>query len=103
MLMPDKDEIAVLAKIYYEKESGRRKAIDEGRLTMREFTIDRYIRAWVIGNLQDYPGLEGEAFGYERNRTLQKAFRIAASEYSIDEATARKIYAKVCRIPRVAQ
>ena len=98
--MPNKKEISDFAMDCYNHESGRRKAIDEGIMTMEEFSIYHYINAWTNRNISYYEGLQGVAFEFAYNETFQKAFRVATKVYNINEATARKIHDKVRRIPK---
>jgi hypothetical protein len=98
-----KEDITEFAQASYKYESGTKKAIDEGRMTMKELTIYHYINAWTNHNM---PSVEG-SYSKEHDRvyeaTLQKAFLVATQEYSISEKEAREIHHKVCHIPRVAR
>jgi hypothetical protein len=97
-----KTDIAEFARDSYEYESGRRKAIDEGVMTMEEFEIYHFINAWINQNVPFSADQSPEEYDKSYRATHEKAFLKAISEYSIDENTARQIFEKVRKIPKVA-
>ncbi|MCK5629809.1 MAG: hypothetical protein KAI26_04280 [Nanoarchaeota archaeon] len=99
MAMPNKEEIADFVRDIYRTESGRKKAVDKGQITMEELTIYHYINAWTNHNMHfiDDPIGRDDA----HYATLQKAYGVATKVYSIDEVRAREIFEKVRMIPRI--
>lgn len=97
-----KEEIAEFARESYKYESGKRKAIDEGIMTMREFEIYHFINAWTNHNVPYIEDQSDDKYDKVYFATLEKAFLRAMAEYSIDENTARQIHEKVRKIPKVA-
>jgi len=101
MAMPNKEEIADFARDIYRTESGRKKAVDEGQMTMEELTIYHYINAWTNHNMPFIDDPQGEEYERVHYATLQKAYSVATKVYSIDESRARQIFNKVKMIPRI--
>lgn len=101
MAMPNKEEIADFARDIYRTESGRKKAVDEGQITMEELTIYNYINAWTNHNMPFIDGPSEKEHELVHYATLQKAYSVATKVYSIDEVRAREIFDKVKIIPRL--
>jgi hypothetical protein len=93
-------DIAEFARNSYNYESGTRKAVDEGVITMKELEVYHYINAWTNHNTPFVDGPEEHDRIY--NATLQKALLKAVAIYGIDENEARTIYDKVNKISKVA-
>lgn len=92
--------ITKFAQESYQHESGTKKAVDEGSMSMRELEIYHYLNAWTNHNIPYIEGPHNEEWGQIYYATLEKAFLRAAKEYSISEKDARKIYEKLCHIRR---
>lgn len=90
-----------LAESSYRYESGRKKAIDEGRITMEELTIYKYINTWAVHNAPTM--LNSKEQEKADDEAIEKAFLKAAEAFSISEEKAREIFYKVANISRVAK
>lgn len=95
-----KAEIAEFAQSSYKYESGTKKAVDEGLMSMRELEIYHFINAWTNRNVPFIEGGHREEHDKVYYATLENAFLKSMQEYSISEKEAREIHERVRCIPR---
>ncbi|MFA7654079.1 MAG: hypothetical protein WCX97_03505 [Candidatus Magasanikbacteria bacterium] len=94
---PRVEYIAKFAKESYLYESGTKKAVDEGNITMKELEIYHYLTAWANERAPIFDDCKETEKAYMQ--TLEEAYPVAAKLYSISEADARSIFEKVSDIP----
>lgn len=97
---PRMADVAQFAQESYQIETGIRQAVDDGIITMKELEIYHYLTAWTNENapyLFDNPRENERSY----RQTLERAYRVVATLYSISEDEARRIFEKVRNIPKV--
>jgi hypothetical protein len=90
--------ISECAKQSYNHEPGRKKAIDEGIMTIKDLEIYFYINTWT--GLQSPSRLtpDEEVVLYYKN--LPRAYEKAAKMFKINSLEAKTIFEKVKKIPK---
>ncbi len=82
----------------YKYESGRRKAVDSGQITMEDLSIYYFVNDFVLNNSEGVDLLKDmEAV----KKIEQKAFSIAARVYNISEQKAEEIFMRVANLPEI--
>jgi hypothetical protein len=96
-----REVITDFAKACYRHESGTKKAVDKGIMTMEELEIYHYINAWV-NHIMPYVAAGIEERDREFDSVYPAAYKAASRLFGIDEGKAEFLFKKIAGIPRVA-
>ncbi len=96
----DYERAVSFAKSCYEFEPGRRKAIDDGRMTLEELSVYKYIITWTNEHTPQDIDAKYETSMAAWRANLPQGIAAAAKDFRITELEAQLMYEKVREIPR---
>lgn len=82
----------------YKYESGRRRAVEKGEISIEELAIYYFINDFVIHNSD---GIDLYEDVEEVKLLEQRAYSHAAKGYNINEQKAQEIFEKVANMPKI--
>lgn len=94
------EEAIQFARDCYLYESGTRKAVDEGLITIKELATYHFINSLANQNVPFTRDMDEQYRLYDR--VLPKAFKEASEVFHISKLEAKTLFEKICAIPRVA-